>query len=404
MSRYCLLIAMVIILLACLLAVSCDDDDDDDNDDNDNDAVDDDDDDIADDDDDNNDDITDDDASEDYELWALGRTEDLDNTPESESWGFFLHYKQGAWSMVLPPDPVVLLNSISCASADKCLAEGSDQILRYDGAQWAMADAPSLRSDINILDVLSLNDADWAVGGDNDSDRPLAWLYEDGAWQATDTSGLVDGYLTGLIEVSGQIFALGTSIGDEYWEYITYLAWFDPAIDQWVEIHRGFSGGVGSIAYANLNWAITVGSESNPPMYWGTADIYQDGQWEAVDAGSFPDSYESAGSAFTDCAALAPGDAWILGIYGSKVWTYGSTVYHLQDGQWSDAVFEEKYLAAMKMIDAEDGWIAGYELFDGTTIGQGVVLRYRDGQWVQQEITGPTDENWMLGVLTVAQP
>ncbi|NLH50514.1 MAG: hypothetical protein GX444_18220 [Myxococcales bacterium] len=403
MKRLIALIGSVAVLLFIGASLSCDDDDDpgsspgqaqddDDNDDNDNDDNDNDDNDNDDNDNDDNDDDNDDVSP--AEAWAVG----VDGVYGGSGAGLFLHYRDGAWTLDESAPATVNLAAISCFAADRCLAVSDTQVLGYDDAQWTIDDTFPTAADLTLWDVLCLDDDAWVVGRDDDASRPLAWRRQAGVWFAIDTATLPDGSLLKIKKIADRILALGYTYDLVYYTTTTYLLAYDSDSGEWQEEHVFNQADRSDFDFAGADWGLAVGSAANAPLYWGMTTIYEQGTWTNVPPDDYPVSYDTSGSAFTGVTAVAPGEAWVIGYYGSKVFLEGAYIYHLQDGAWTDAAKPWLTGIVLNSIDRRDdtGWAVGYVIDENYYPRKGAAAIYQNGDWHWLDLPDGPSNHWEL--------
>jgi hypothetical protein len=144
-----------------------------------------------------------------------------------------------------------------------------------------------------------------------------------------------------------------------------------------------------SLSDAEIGWALVDCIQDVGIRTMTTEYLYRlvDDQWQFVDVP--PEGLPGGPGAYSclwDISAVGPEEMWAVGMtHGNYGCQDGNWLVHYQDGNWDafeleeeiaeldDDFFSEHYegLLAIDMLDADNGWVAGY----------GLIYRFNHGQW-----------------------
>jgi len=401
--------ALIVLLFLITAVFACDNDDDDNDsvddddttdDDNDNDdSIDDDDNDATPDDDDDStpdDDTTpadDDTPVETNEIWAAASLDPYYDQIEEETEGFFLHYKNGGWTVVEPPQAVEYLQYISFNSQDHGIAADYTTVLLYDGESWAVDDtfAPPL-SFYYIYGVLADENGDWVVGFGQGG--AFAYRYENNTWTATDTSELELEEMHKPMMVDGNVYALASDLGEN-----ASIVRFDENEKKWVSEYSDGWTVLSDLAFLGTQWGLAAGCASCAPTSSYKLVQKTDSAWQVVD--DFPTN-TTATDCLTGVDAVADDQAVAVGVMADKFVVHGSQFFTLVDDQWQLVRFiENVYINSIYMENSVSGWAAGYSLVYNVYPIKGVILHWQGDHIEQADLPGVGFFGWCVWEMAI---
>lgn len=273
------------------------------------------------------------------EGWAVG-------TDECNAAGVLLHYRDGSWVSVPPPEVSESwgLSSVHFTAPGEGWAVGKDEangsgvLLHYSNGSWSPYDASSVISsetswewELSSVHFTSPMEG-WAVGYDWDNEKGILLSYLDGVWRSKNTPNM-GGSDWGLTSVHLTSSTEGWAVG---WKY-----------DWDADVGEGVL-----LKYSNGSW-----SAKTPPKVsgseWGLSSVH-----------------------FT-----SPTEGWAVG------WQYDwdldlpagrGVILSCSQGSWSLAdpgyASEDWELRGVHSVSPHEGWAAGTEF--GWEADSGVLLRY----------------------------
>jgi hypothetical protein len=153
-------------------------------------------------------------------------------------------------------------------------------------------------------------------------------------------------------------------------------------------------------------WAIGILDDFDQPPYgFRTLAEHWDGtRWSHV---RMPNSRKTTWDELHGVAAIAPDDAWAVGVEGTS--PYGSLIEHWNGSAWTiqDDGTPESYLTSVSALGPNDVWVAGSTNY----VGDGLILHWDGSTWTRTELPDPIvfraidalapDDVWAVGQYAV---
>jgi hypothetical protein len=281
----------------------------------------------------------------------------------------------------------------------------------------------SLPANSRILDISMTSARDgWAVGQMWDQSQqatppsPLMFRFQNCRWMPVSDLSDITGPATELFSVAMDSPTDGWAVGtyDKDTPYvqangITAHEWIGIkllvlhyASGQWrpMDVPAGGNALSAQVAVisAGEGWMLVYGGKSHTdpytPSYAYHLFHYLDGSWNSV-----PLTFDASGTLeFSDVAAAAPGECWVVGLDATGRDHFA--VAHYANGKWQTWSSEQIGAGAYGILDhialtgPDDAWVVGrsfYPFVRGQNYGP-FISRFTGTGWVKQELPATQDQ------------
>ena len=330
------------------------------------------------------------------EGWAVGygfssRVWDDDNGFWTGVKGVLLHYQNGTWTSVTPPDVSKAwdLEGVHFTSPTEGWAVGYNQmdkrgvLLHYQNGTWTSVTPSQYVSDNWYLNAVHFTSAaeGWAVGVTGKDYRGVLLHYQNGTWTSVTPPDVSRGWSLNAVHFTSA--AEGWAVGFEavtttglllHYQNGTWKPVPGPKVDGDWRLE-------GDVHFTSPTEGWAVGHRSFIPSNESEAVLlhYQNGTWTWVSPplSEFEPFSDLKGVHFT-----SPTEGWVVGEHSAS-----GTLVHYQNGTWSSVrepstVLNEP-LNAVHFTSPTEGWAVGDQAFGGN----GVLLHYIDAKLSPSEGT-----------------
>ncbi len=314
------------------------------------------------------------------EGWAVGN--------DNNTRGVLLHYVNGLWTSVTPPDmPKVpdmsdnwWLESVHFTSPSEGWAVGPDYrngtgvLLHYSGGTWAVVTPPDSSTTWGLNGVYFPSpDEGWAVGSDYANFKGVLLHYSEGSWTfVTPAVESLTWSLQGVYFTSpSEGWAVGSDTTHQRGLLLHYSGGTWTSVDPpnvssnwwlWAGVH---------FTSSNEGWAVGWDPSYLTNTSKGVLLHYSDGTWTSVAPPVVRDNWQLRGVYFA-----SPSEGWAVGGYPNTNDSQG-VLLHYSGGTWTSVappdVSSNWLLRGVHFTSTNEGWAVGSDNVEK----RGVLLHYQ---------------------------
>jgi hypothetical protein len=282
-----------------------------------------------------------------------------------------------------------LLWDVSMVSADEGWAVGDESgntaLWHYVAGKWTETKVTGSQA-VDKLHGVSMDSVidGWSVG-----ENSTFMHYVDGTWENTGTpEGIGTGLYVGSIDMISP--SEGWAIATDYRSSTSSLLHYTNG--KWTSTQSPTSGTLSAVNIVSSEDGWAVGDN-------GTILHYSGGKWRQV---ASPTTLSLSG-----VDMVSKDDGWAIGENGTE-----SVILHYEGGKWNKVASPAHcFLQGISMVSAREGWAVGTSEWDyDASMYPGVIVHYKDGKWVKEDLAGmgklatlhsvsmaATGEGWAVG-------